>query len=180
MTKCIICFQEHQEIHGKDESSYCVPCGEIRAKHRNLISEIIPGLFLSSVKGARQFDGARLCVHEHPECYTGQGLHIPILAELPNSRLDRSGAVVDPITFDKAIDAIHDHQTRNVPLLVHCHAGIERSPLTVAGYFVKYKLAKSYYEAYQMIKAKRPCISHRTFWLSKKAYLEYIRDEIKG
>ena len=61
------------------------------------------------------------------------------------------------------IEAQHDLSR---PTLVHCAAGLERSPLAVAWMLARrhrWPLAK----AYRMVKLPRPAIDDRTAWLPK-------------
>lgn len=53
----------------------------------------------------------------------------------------------------------------NEKLLVHCKAGMERSPLVVAWYLWKYEDFRSLDDAYRYIKSKRQCVRHCGHWL---------------
>jgi protein-tyrosine phosphatase len=54
-------------------------------------------------------------------------------------------------------------------VLVHCGAGSERAPLTVA-WFLNRRRAMSLDAAYDLLKRKRPIVQDRRFWL--RQYLE--------
>jgi len=51
-------------------------------------------------------------------------------------------------------------------ILVHCGAGMERSPLAVAWYLWKHEDFKSLDDAYRFIKSKRQLIMHCGHWVS--------------
>jgi len=55
-------------------------------------------------------------------------------------------------------------------ILVHCGAGMERSPLVVAWYLWKYAEGfKTLDDAYRYIKSKRQCIIHCGHWVEWRA-----------
>jgi protein-tyrosine phosphatase len=78
---------------------------------------------------------------------------IPFLAEGIAS-LDLTASVID-----KALA-----EGRRV--LVHCGAGSERAPLTVA-WFLNRRRAMSLDTAYELLKRKRPIVQDRSFWLRR-------------
>lgn len=163
--KCVLCFVEHDRRWHDQPNMYCEPCTKIRNDARGTVSEIIPNLYLSDMDAASRFDGDRLCVHEHGPTYTGQHHLIAILTRRPNSLLDRSGAVASIEQVDRAADLIQSYVEQNKRLLVHCFGGVERSPLTIAWYFVKTKKFETLDQAYVFLKQKRPVVSDRQFWL---------------
>lgn len=168
MTKCIICFTEHSALYEDKPSMYCEPCATIKKDSVPVISHIEGKLYLSGAEAAKQFQGSRLYVHEDPNGYKGpwQQLHVPILTKKPNSNLDRSGAIASIDALNYAAEIIDMYVNWNDSLLVHCHGGVERSPLTLAWYFVtKAKKFDTLQEAYDFLKSKRPVVSERLFWL---------------
>ena len=164
-SKCIICFAEHDRLHGNKPHIYCERCSVIKRESTDIISEITDTLFLSGMKPAGRFDGDRLCVHEMTPTYTGQFHHIPILTKAPTSKSDRSGAVASLEALDRCANLIDDYVNSGRRLLVHCHGGVERSPLTLVWYFVRTKKFNTLMEGYEFLKAKRPVVSERLFWL---------------
>jgi protein tyrosine phosphatase len=59
------------------------------------------------------------------------------------------------ITQTNVLKKIHDYRMANRPVLVHCHAGMQRSAAIIACYLIKYyKMTPD--EAIQFIKSKRP------------------------
>ena len=165
MSKCIICFAEHNRLYGDQPAMYCDPCAAIKKDSVDVISQITDTLFLSGMQAAGKFDGHRLCVHEMTPTYEGHYHHIPILSRRPNSKTDRTGAVVNMGQLDVAVETIEWYVEHKQPLLVHCFGGVERSPLTLAAYFVRSKTCASWEEAYALLKSKRPVVSERLFWL---------------
>jgi hypothetical protein len=171
MTKCIICFAEHDRTWGEDPSQpamYCEPCAKIKNDSEGVISEILPTLFLSGQHAAKDFEGTRLYVHENDNQYNGHypQIHIPILTKKPNSSVDRTGAVASIQALNWAVQIIDTFVKGNRNLLVHCHGGVERSPLTLAWYFTKQTgTFATLKEAYDFLKSKRPVVSERMFWL---------------
>ena len=163
--KCIICFEEHNRMYGDKPAMYCGRCALIKKDSVDVINQITDTLYLSGMHAAAKFDGHRLCVHEMTPTYEGQYHHIPILTTRPNSKSDRTGAVASIEALDRAADLIGDYVSRGERLLVHCYGGVERSPLTLAWYFARSKKFDTLQEAYDMMKAKRPVVSERFFWL---------------
>jgi hypothetical protein len=145
---------------------YCEPCAIIKKDSVDTISQITGTLYLSGMQAAAKFAGDRLCVHEMVPTYEGQYHHIPILTTKPNSKSDRTGGVASIIQLEKACSIIDEYVSKGQPLLVHCHGGVERSPLTLAWYFVHWKRQHAdFNQAYEMLKSKRPVVSERLFWL---------------
>lgn len=166
MSICTICRKEHDNIWiSSTPNMYCSTCLPIRQNSRGVISHIVGNLYLSDMIGAGNFDGARLCVHEMTPTYEGQYHHIPILSKKPNGPWDRTGAIVSVEALIRAMNLIEEYVERNERLLIHCHGGIERSPLTLACYLVRSKAFGDLDQAYEFIRTKRPVVSDRRFWL---------------
>lgn len=51
-------------------------------------------------------------------------------------------------------------------VVVHCAMGMERAPLAIVGYFMKYE-GLTVDEAYEHIVAKRPIVCDRRIWMEK-------------
>lgn len=126
-----------------------------------MYNEIIPNLFLGDLQDAKDFDllkpdGMIICVLEgRPGNEPFRAIHYPILTSsghVHSRQLDRLCYVIDAIL------------TKHIPLLVHCAAGIERSPLTVA-YYLQGNMMITLDHAYDIIKEKRPQIADRSAWL---------------
>lgn len=125
-------------------------------------NEILPNLFLGDMEDAIRFpedhkDGHLICVLEHrPPHEPMQSIHVPVLTSsghVHSTQLDKVACIIDAIRKD------------GKPLLVHCAAGIERSPLTVAWYLKWAGFAKDMHEAYLYVKHRRPQVADRQVWL---------------
>lgn len=173
-SKCIICFTNHDLLwEDGSPARYCAECEVIKKDSVPVISPIIDNLFLSSMTAASTFDGIRLCVHENIPTYTGTYYHYPILIKKPNNDIDRSGALAPLELLNNAVDIIEMYIDNDLPILVHCVGGVERSPLTVAWYLIRSGKCKNFEEAYTFLKSKRPVVSERVFWLPKELYDKY-------
>jgi protein-tyrosine phosphatase len=122
------------------------------------MTEIIDNLFVGDMVDARAgFDGLIICVlEEKPFDEPPNATWIPFLAEGLRS-LDLTAEIIDnALTGGRAV-------------LVHCGAGSERAPLTVA-WFLNQRRAMSLDDAYALLKRLRPIVQDRRFWL--RHYLE--------
>ena len=122
------------------------------------MTEIIENLFVGGLADAHSgFDGLIICVLEKlPDDAPPNATCIPFLAEGINS-LDMTAAVID--------NALAEGRR----VLVHCGAGSERAPLTVA-WFLNRRRAMSLDAAYDLLKRKRPIVQDRRAWL--RQYLQ--------
>jgi protein-tyrosine phosphatase len=122
------------------------------------MTEIIDHLFVGDLGDAKSgFDGLIICVLEQkPHDEPPNATWIPFMAEGIGS-LDITATVIDNALVSG----------RRV--LVHCGAGSERAPLTVA-WFLNRRRAMSLDAAYELLKRKRPIVQDRRVWL--RQYLE--------
>jgi protein-tyrosine phosphatase len=131
-------------------------------------SEILPGLWIgtaASCDAVRTTDlsaEAFRCMSvedvphtDHPGCtqYRVVGGRLP---------------TVDQTSMDLATGWMHRNWVRMSmsPVLVHCSQGVERSPLAVVSYMMKY-WGWDIDEAYVLLKIRRPVIKDRRSWLPK-------------
>lgn len=165
---CILCHNNHNCVWGKTTkpSMYCAQCAIIKKESKGVLTPIIKTLYLGDIFAAANFDGERLCVHENPE-YASMH-HMPYLSTLPNSPIDRSGAIASFTQLDKINEFINERLNSGIKLIVHCKAGVERSPLAIVYFLVKNGYYPSIKEAYTYLKTIRPVVSDRTFWLPKE------------
>ena len=74
----------------------------------------------------------------------------------------------------KALDAlaylIHKSIENYDVVLVHCRAGMERSPLVVVWYLYNYRtnIFPTIQEAYKYVQNIRPCVQNRESWIEYK------------
>lgn len=122
------------------------------------MTEIIENLFVGDMVDARSgFEGLIICVlEEKPFDEPPNATWIPFLAEGIRS-LEIAAEVID--------SALNGGRR----VLVHCGAGSERAPLTVA-WFLNRRRTISLDEAYDLLKRKRPIVQDRRFWL--RQYLD--------
>ena len=125
-------------------------------------TEIMDGLFVGSWDDAKYFKhnhgGLTLCVLE---VITTRDFDPDFTVGI----IDQNKMKVDPFKLEICEHIIRECANRNLPLLVHCRQGIERSPLTVAWYLTKCGMSMD--QAYCVIKSKRPYVIDRRSWLEK-------------
>jgi protein-tyrosine phosphatase len=72
-----------------------------------------------------------------------------------------------PERLDAAAAIMHAHQAAQKPLIVHCFAGVERSPLAVAYYLHRFRGHATLEGAYAVLEERRPAVERRTSWLPR-------------
>ena len=82
--------------------------------------------------------------------------------------LDSTGQRAVLGQLDATAEIIHAALQSGQRVLVHCGAGVERSPLTVAWYLHR-KHGKTLDEAYALLLSKRPIVQDRQAWLPPEA-----------
>lgn len=118
-------------------------------------------LYLGDQSDGDAFEGERLCVLEHEDRYENRRRCIPIRT-IPGGP---DGLYVSRAQLDKAADYITSTLQGGQNLIVHCGAGVERSPLTVAWWFVKIGAFPTLEAAYSVLSTVRPVIQDRRHWL---------------
>jgi len=73
-----------------------------------------------------------------------------------------------------AATAILELSSKRQQLMVHCTAGLERSPLAVAWYLHFYHM-RSLSAAYDAVRTIRPQLWDRTAWIKYDSYYEWLR-----
>lgn len=128
------------------------------------MNEILPGLYLGDATDAQGiFAGELFCVLESGPPNPGRTrFWVPILqprAESPfgfyaiRERLNLAAVVIEAVVKS------------GYELLVHCGAGAERSPLTLAWYLVKRGFFPDLTAAYIFLQSRRPQVEDRQAWL---------------
>ena len=126
------------------------------------MDEIIHNLWLGDIKDAiaAPSDFVRICVLETlPPQAAPNTTHIPILTV--------NNGIVEAMPTQLMIAArlISRLLSSGCKVLVHCMAGVERSPLTVVWYLYK-ECGMSFDDAYKFVVEKRPIVQDRRAWLS--------------
>ena len=130
-----------------------------------MYNEIIRDLFVGDFEDAKFFikdvSPNVICVLEAmPEGEPSEAKHMPILTQVGQE------ARASKNQLDQIAELIHIHLQNNNKLLIHCAAGLERSPLAVAWYLHRYH-NMTIDEAYEKIKQTRPQIYIRKEWLGE-------------
>lgn len=155
---------------------------EMKPTNSNLetyATEIVPNLWVGSIEAcgiARKLGFTCICVLERHMCLLPDSegcVHNQILEDTQIVPTDSIGLItdvqyrhhlkVDTTAMAKAINLI-DKGLEEGPVLVHCYAGIERSPLTVAVWLVANR-GYTLEEAYILLQSKRDIVEHRGLWL---------------
>ena len=134
-----------------------------------MIVEVIKNLYLGTISENKRFKGAKLCVLEHDEWdrtlidpYT---IVLPIIKtkNLKNSpKFYRD--IADYRNLEIGFYIIDKYLSNDLPILVHCEKGRERSPLMIMYYLYK-KEGLSLLEAYKKVKILKPNIANRLYWI---------------
>lgn len=114
------------------------------------MNEIIDNLFVGDLADARAgFDGLIICVlDEKPIDEPPHAIWMPF----DLGTLDITAAIID------------DGLASARRVLVHCGAGTERAPLTIA-WFLSRRREMSLDAAYELLRRKRPIVRDRRSWL---------------
>lgn len=117
------------------------------------MTEILPGLFVGDMVDALSgFDGLIICMlEEKPADEPPNATWIPFLREGPRC-------------LDIAASIIENALGGGRQVLVHCGAGSERAPLTVA-WFLHTHREMTMDEAYDLLISKRPVVQDRRSWI---------------
>jgi len=124
-------------------------------------NKIIENLFIGDLEDAKKFrqnkpDGVILCVLENrPPDEPFKAYHIPIITDSDHVHTDQ----LDHIAY-----FLETLLAKRCNVLVHCMAGMERSPLAVA-YYIAYSKGIPIEEAYKIVINGRPQTMIRTQWL---------------
>ncbi|KAL7633793.1 UNVERIFIED_CONTAM: hypothetical protein RMT77_015749 [Armadillidium vulgare] len=134
------------------------PCGNENAIETAQVAQVLPFLYLGNAKDAQ--DSRILEAHGIQRV-----LNVTSLPPPPPDGRDRktlpahdSGQQNLMQYFDEAIDYIDEARRVGERVLVHCQAGVSRSPTIVLAYLMKHT-RMTMVEAYKLLKARRPVIS---------------------
>jgi protein-tyrosine phosphatase len=125
------------------------------------ITEITPGVYVGDESACEVFDGPAICVAD-TEIQGHHCLWIPILTYSPP--LTASAKIK---SLDRVTAAMRVVRKIGSPVMVHCSAGIERSPLAVAWYLHKERRI-SFDEAYDFVLKKHTAAQDRRYLIPNR------------
>jgi hypothetical protein len=171
--------------HGPRMQGGRIPMG--KSKLERHAQEIVPGVWLGgrwACRYAHEIGFKTIGVLESPCCGVEDCFHTPILVIDSSVHLhDRTTPLTveeycglirircDTHLLQRAHQAI-DKFLKTGPVLVHCLAGHERSPLVVATWLCE-RNGLSLSAAYDLIISKRPIVEKRDFWLRTAQRVRY-------
>lgn len=115
-----------------------------------------PYLFCGDFSDAAAFDGTLICVLEHmpsKRCFW-----IPIIL------LEKNQIITQRKQLEVVCRVIEDEIAHQREVLVHCAAGLERSPLVLA-YWLTTRHKISFDDAYQLLQDQNKKIQDRRHWI---------------
>lgn len=139
--------------------------------------EVVPGVWLGDLEDAGAWVGPRLCVLETGDHYDMRAgdRHIRIL--FPGEQ-DDGPTIARRDCLREAHVVIEEGARRGGSgtqgLLVHCAAGIERSPLTIATWLAETKREPTLKAAYERLMRLRPVVQDRAHWLESEHLAEFV------
>jgi hypothetical protein len=155
-----------------------------KSKLEQHAQEIVPGLWLGgrwACRYAHEAGFKTICVLENP-CGVEDCFHAPLITvdssgilndrEIQLTKEEYAGLVRCDAHLLKRSHRAIDEFLRAGPVLVHCLAGRERSPLVLATWLCE-RHGLILGAAYELIISKRPIIEKREFWLHKPQRIRY-------
>lgn len=137
-----------------------------------MVTKICDFLYLGDINDAKTFDGEVIMVaQDTPRDQQDHSYWIPcfkIETEWDKEELIHGQDVEVKIiknNIDLVIQRIRECGKYNEKILIHCIAGIERSPLIIAKFLHDYN-GMNWDEAYDYIQKKRPEVQNRLQWLN--------------
>ncbi len=136
------------------------------------MNKILDHLYLGDWQDAQKFEGEIICVTQEilsteprdaywiPVIRTSKPTNDDELIEEQDLEVTVLKHQIDLVTF-----MINNNMEYEKDTLVHCMAGIERSPLVIVSWLHKYR-GYSWDEAYEFVKEKRPEVANRLEWLN--------------
>lgn len=144
------------------------------------VSEIVPGLYLGNQGGA-----GIIAAHENPILRTTAANRLwaadvtRIICCIGDNhyKMDRVGyqcfdindnSPNEDITkyFEQSYKIIEEAHSMRKGVFVHCNAGVSRSPTIVIAYMMR-KYGMTFQQAFDFVKAKRPCVNPRELFIQQ-------------
>jgi len=143
-------------------------------------NKIIHEIYVGDLQDALNWDGNLLCVlEERPKDEPTNALHIPILGLKWEKKENADGYVDKALTvqLDAVAHVIQNHIDAKEKLLVHCGAGMERSPLALTWY-LHTRMGLTLEEAFEFVKERRPQAQNRLEWISgwKERHFKAVKE----
>jgi dual specificity MAP kinase phosphatase len=139
--------------------SFLLPTTNSNDIDNHPMTHIIDGLYIGSESNARNFDELSseqiryiVNVTSHVPLYHSEQFHY---CHLPADDTQKQNLLE---YFDRAYSFIHNAIDNNEKVLVHCVAGISRSPAIVIGFLMRYA-KMNMNDAYNFVKRKRSIVS---------------------
>ena len=136
-----------------------------------MVTKILDRLYLGDWADAQKFDGTIICVMQDILSVEPINAYwIPVIRTSKpvddNHLIDGQDLEITGLKHQLELisELIHDNRIDGKDVLVHCMAGIERSPLTIVYYLHKYR-DMSWDRAYSFVQEKRPEVANRLQWL---------------
>jgi protein-tyrosine phosphatase len=145
-----------------------------------MMDKIRENLYLGSISDNKKFNGTKICVLEHDEWdrykIDSETIVIPIIKTKGfTDRPWKYQNIINEINLNAVVDVAHTYISKNVPVLIHCEIGKERSPLAVMYYLHKYE-GLTMIEAYEEVKRIRQKTENRLYWLNyDEKYLQEVK-----
>jgi hypothetical protein len=128
------------------------------------MNEILPRLYVGGATDAQLVDGVYSLLNVMWDgeefCFPKYATHMKTLGFNRKTEITETDIPV----MEAAADWIHERVSSGQHVLVHCAFGMERSPLTVLWYLMRYH-KMSLDEAYSLLKKKREEVLDRREWL---------------
>lgn len=139
--------------------SFTLPPTDSNDINNHPMTHILDGLYIGSESNARNLDELST---EQIRCIVNVTSHVPLYhseqfqyCHLPADDTQKQNLLEH---FDRAYSFIHQAIENNEKVLVHCVAGISRSPAIVIGFLMRYA-KMNMNDAYDFVKRKRSIVS---------------------
>lgn len=123
-------------------------------------SQVLPYLFLGNMRDASDGSSLRDLGIKYVLNVTAKPPNYPLASDLVYKQICASDSGIQNLRqfFEEAFDFIDLARANSSGVLIHCHAGVSRSPTIAVAYLMKhYPMAMS--EAYKFVKTRRSIIS---------------------
>ena len=129
-------------------------------------------IWLGDFVDALKFEGEIICVlQDIPKGEPKEALWIPVVRSSTTLTDTQLVAEQDAYVYaqksnlDLIARILEENKQKSIKTLIHCMAGIERSPLAIVHWLHTYH-GFSYNEAYKYVQKRRPEVQNRLQWLN--------------